>query len=210
MTAMCALGKENTVMSTIPSSQSKATALAQVQALMAGTEKHFPNGSFTLGNTTYTTASLLQALRSLEDAVTALAAAHSSTKDAVSALRATETKVAPLLRDYRGFVRATFSTTAASLADFGLAPPKARKPLDSEKRAAATAKMRATRIARGTTSKKQKLAVKGDVTGVIVTPVTTARPSSPTAAPAVPAPVTTAPSGPPAVPAPVAPPQAAH
>jgi hypothetical protein len=191
-------------------SNTKAAALAHVQAIIAGTTKHFPNGSFTLGNTTYTTASLVQALKSLEDALTAVAAAHSGTKDAVSTLHATETKMAPLLRDYRSFLRATFSTATAQLADFGLAPPKARKPLDSEKRAAATAKMRATRIARGTTSKKQKLAVKGDVTGVIVTPVTQAGPSKPTATPAEPAPVATAPSGAPAGPAPVAPPQAAH
>ncbi len=165
-----------------------------------------PNGSFTLGNTTYTTASLLQALKSLEDALTALNAAHSSTKDAVITLRATETKMAPLLRDYRSFLRATFSTASAQLADFGLAPPKARKPLASDKRVAATAKMRATRVARGTTSKKQKLAVKGDVTGVIVTPVTSTGPSaSPPAAPAGPAPAPT-----PAAPAPVTPPQATH
>ena len=193
-------------MSTITSTQSKATALVRVQALMAGTEKHFPNGSFTLGNTTYTTASLVQALQVLADALTALNAAHSSTKDAVIALQAAETKVAPLLRDYRSFLRATFSTASAQLADFGLAPPKARKPLASDKRVAATAKMRATRIARGTTSKKQKLAVKGDVTGVIVTPVTAAGPSpSPTAAPAEPAPAAT-----PAAAAPVPPPPAAH
>jgi hypothetical protein len=193
-------------MPTIPSKQSKATALARVQALVAGTEKHFPSGSFTLGNTTYTTASLVQALKVLEDALTAVDAAHSGTRDAVSALRAAETKVAPLLRDYRSFLRATFSTASTQLADFGLAPLKARKPLDSEQRAAATAKLRATRKARGTTSKKQKLAVKGSVTGVVVTPVTNAGPSpSPTAAPAGPAPAPTL-----GAPAPASPPQAAH
>ncbi len=64
--------------------------------------------------------------------------------------------------------------------------------------------MRATRTARGTTSKKQKLAVKGDVTGVLVTPITAAGPSSPpTAAPAVPAPAPT-----PVAPAPVGSPPA--
>jgi hypothetical protein len=62
----------------------------------------------------------------------------------------------------------------AQLADFGLQPPKARKPLTNEQRAAAVAKLRATRAARGTTSKKQKLSVKGDVTGVQITPVRTA------------------------------------
>jgi hypothetical protein len=188
-----------TVMSTITSTQSKASALAHVQALMAGTEKHFPNGSFTLGNAAYTTASLVQAFQALAGALTVLAAAHVSTRDAVTALRETETKVTPLLRDYRNFLRATFSTANAQLADFGLAPPKTRSPLSSEKRVAAAAKMRATRAARGTTSKKQKLAVKGDVTGVLVTPITAAGPSSPpTAAAAVPAP------------APVASPPAAH
>ena len=169
---------------TTTKSESKATALAQVQALIAGTNKHFPNGSFTLGNTVYTTASLVQALKVLEEAITRVNALQASTKDAVSAMHAAETQVAPLLRDYRSVVRAAFSTTAAQLADFGLEPPKARKPLDSEKRALAAAKMRATRKARGTTSKKQKLAVKGDVTGVLVTPITTAPAATPSVPPA--------------------------
>ena len=100
------------------------------------------------------------------------------------------------MRDLRTFLRATFGTAATPLADFGLTPLKAPRPLDSEQRAAATAKLRATRLARGTTSKKQKLAIKGDVTGVLVTPVSLAGPSSPTAAPAGPALVATASSGP--------------
>jgi hypothetical protein len=179
-------------MSSTTSIKNKATALTHVQALIAGTQKHFPNGSFTLGNTAYTTASLVAALQGLADALSGLNAAHASVKDAGTALSAIETKVAPLIRVYTSFVRATFSTATAQLADFGLQPPKARTPLASDQRAAATAKVRATRKARGTTSKKQKLAVKGDVTGVIVTPVTHAGPSPQPAAPAGPAPVATA------------------
>ena len=190
-------------MSIITSSPNKATALARVQALMAGTEKHFPNGSFTLGNTTYTTASIVQALKSLEDALATVDAAQSGARDAVSALRATEATLAPLLRDYRSFLRATFSTAASQLADFGLPPVKVPRPLSSEERATATAKMRATRVARGTKSKKQKLAVKGNVTGIIVTPVTAPTAAPPAApetpvAPATPSaqPVTTTPGAP--------------
>jgi hypothetical protein len=179
-------------MSSTTSTQTKATALAHVQALIAGTEKYFPNGSFTFGNTAYTTASLVGVLKGLADALTALNAAHTSVKDAIAALSTEETKVAPLRRDYTSFLRATFSGAPAQLADFGLQAPKARTPMSSEKRAAATAKARATRKARGTTSKKQKLAVKGDVTGVIVTPITHAGPSP---EPAGPAPVASAPSG---------------
>jgi len=179
-------------MSTITSSKSKATALANVQALIAGTQKHFPNGQFTLGNTAFTTASLVQTLQSLADALTAMAAAHASVKDGGAALRTTETKVGPVIRAYTGFLRATFTNATAQLGDFGLQAPKVRTPLPTEKRAAASAKSKATRTARGTTSKKQKLAVKGSVTGVIVTPITTPAPSSPPATPAGPAPVATA------------------
>jgi hypothetical protein len=184
-------------MSTATSKQNKATALARVQALIAGTKQHFPNGSFTLGNTAYTTASLLAALQGYADTLVALNAAHAGVKDAVKTVNAKATTVTPIVRDYRSFLRATFSTTSVQLADFGMQAPKARTPLTSDQRAAATAKVRATRKARGTTSKKQKLAVKGDVTGVIVTPVTHAGPTATPApqgapAPAVPAPAVTA------------------
>jgi hypothetical protein len=181
-------------MSTTTSKPNKAEALAQVQAIIAGTLKHFPNGSFTLGNTAYTTATLVEALRVLENALVALNAAHVSVKDAVSTLSSVEAKAAPLLRDYRRFVLSTFSTATQQLADFGLQAPKARKPLDSAKRAAATAKLRATRSARGTTSKKRKLAVKGDVTGVVVTPITHPAATPPAAPQAAPSP-TPAPGG---------------
>ncbi len=173
-------------MSAILSQKSKAAALAQVQALVAGTMKHFPNGTFTLGNTAYTTAALIQSFQSLEKALASLNAAQSSAKDAVTALSSVEATVAPLIRDYKRFLLATFSTATSQLADFGMQAPKARKPLDSEKRTVATAKMKATRVARGTTSKKKKLAVKGNVTGVVVTPITNLPASTPAASPAAP------------------------
>ncbi len=168
------------------SKQSKATALTRVQALIAGTQKHYPNGSLMFGNATHTTAELIQELKSLVDALVALNAAHATVKDAGTALRGIEAKVAPLMRDYKRFLLGVYGTATQTLADFGLQPPKARKPLDSDKRAIAKAKMTATRKARGTTSKKQKLAIKGDVTEVVLTPGTHAGPSSPPAPAAAP------------------------
>jgi hypothetical protein len=174
--------------------------LALVQGLISGTQKHFPSGSFTLGNVAYTTTTLVQALQGLASAITAVNAARVSLKDAVAALDKAEPSMAPLLRDYTKFLQSAFSTAAQQLADFGLQPPKARTPLTSEQLAARTAKSRATRAARGTTSKKQKLAIKGDVTGVQITPVTSPAPSSPSPQPATSiAPATpTAPVGTPA------------
>ena len=160
----------------------KATALTRVQALIAGTQTHFPSASFTLGGKTYTTATLFQALQRLENAIAALNAAHASVSDAGTALNEVDAAIGPLVRDYRRHVLAAFSTGAQELADFGMQPPKDRKPLSTEERVVATAKLRATRRARGTTSKKQKLAVKGTVTGVEITPVTN-RPNPPPAGP---------------------------
>jgi len=79
--------------------------------------------------------------------------------------------VGPLTRAFQSFVHVTFNNAPQQLADFGMQPPKVRTPLTVEQKAAAAAKMRATRSARGTTSRKQKLAVKGDVTSVTITPV---------------------------------------
>jgi hypothetical protein len=205
--AVTAIGKEKQLMSKTSGDVTKADALAQVQALIAGTNKHFPNGSFTLGNVAYTTATLLQVLQSLVDAMTTLAAAQLSAKDALAAEQAVVAKVSPVIQAYKRFLHATFTGATQPLADFGLEPPKAPAPRTAEEKAAAAAKARATRAARGTTSKKQKLAIKGDVTGITVTPVTstpaaTSAPATP-AAPATPSqPAPTASSEP----APAAPP----
>jgi hypothetical protein len=70
------------------------------------------------------------------------------------------------------FVRGTFGNSPEVLADFGLKPRKAPKPLTAEQLTARVKKAEATRRARGTVGKKKKLAIVGDVTGVVVTPVT--------------------------------------
>ena len=69
----------------ITTSNTKAAALAHVQALIAGTTKHFPNGSFTIGSTTYTSASLVQVLQGLASAMLARNAAETGAKDALTA-----------------------------------------------------------------------------------------------------------------------------
>jgi hypothetical protein len=168
-------------MSGTKSSSTKAATLAHVQALIAGTQKHFPNGSFMLGKAQFTTATLVTLFQSMADAIVALSNAHASVKAAVLALKANEAQVGPVLRAYVSYVRSALGNAAQDLVDFGLEPPKVRAPLDSEKRAAATAKLRATRSARGTLGKRKRLSVKGDVTGVNITPVTGNPPAAPPA-----------------------------
>jgi hypothetical protein len=170
-------------MSTTTLKPTKAASLARMQAFVAGTQKHFPGQSITLGNTVLTADALVQLFTSLASAITALDTAQASAKDAGTALRGIEAKVAPVAGDYKRFLLTTFGTAAQSLADFGLQPPKARTPMTTEQKAAAKAKAAATRAARGTTSKKQKLAVTGNVTGVQITPITVPAAPPPAAPP---------------------------
>jgi len=160
--------------------------LARVQAIIAGTTKHFPNGSFTIGNVVYTSASLIQVLQGLANAMTARNAAEAGAKDALAAAHTAETQVGPIVLAYKRLVLAAFANATQTLADFGLAPPKAHTPFTVEQLAARAAKAKATRAARGTTSKKQKLAIKGNVTGVDVTPITAPTAAKPPAAPVAP------------------------
>jgi hypothetical protein len=176
-------------------SRSKAAALAFVQALIAGTKLHLPNGQFTLGGTAFTSTTLLQFLQGLVDALSAAIAEQARATDVLAASRAMEAKVAPVIRDFRRLVLATFPGATQTLADFGLTPPKAPTPRTTETNAAAKAKAKATREARGTVGSRKRLAVKGNVTGVLVTSVTAPEPAPP--APTV----TTAPAATPPAPA---------
>jgi len=138
----------------------KASALASARALVAGTQKHTPNGSLTFGNATYTVAALVQLLQGLVDAMTADETARANAKDALVALRAARTKVGPVIRAYRRYLRATYGDAALTLADYGLQPERARTPLTAEQKANRAAKAKATRQALGTKGRKQKKAAK--------------------------------------------------
>jgi hypothetical protein len=154
------------------SKQSKATTLAKLQALITGLQKQFPNGQFTLGNTAFTTATLVQALQSMVDAITGANAAQATAKVAVATSRAAVAKGGPTVLALQRNLLSMFGDAADVLALFGLEPRKAPAPRTGEENAAAAAKAKATRIARGTASKKKKLAIKGNVIGITVVPTT--------------------------------------
>jgi hypothetical protein len=137
--------------------------LAAVQALIAGTEKHYPNGSLTFGNATYQSSSLVQTLQGLVNAMQTYAAAQVSSKDALVSLEALEATVDPILSDYRKFLVATFGRSAQTLADFGLTPTKAPKPLTVEAMSAKVALGKATRKARGTLGTAERSKIHGTV-----------------------------------------------
>jgi hypothetical protein len=150
----------------------KADSVTRAQQLSAGVSKHLANQTqvvFTGGP--FTPAQITTKLQSIVTLRSDVDAAKATTRAKVAAERADT----PSLRAFTGalvaYVKVTFGGSPEVLADFGIVP-KARATLTVEAKAAAAAKRAATRTARGTKGPKQKKAVKGDVVGITVTPVT--------------------------------------
>ncbi len=183
----------------------KNETAALVTKLIAGTKKRFPNGGqqLTFGGATQTVDQVTTQLNGFVTNRAAVVAAQTDAKAKVDAENAQMVSLMLFIRAFVKFIRSTFGNAADVLADFGLEPTKAPTPPTAEAKAAAVAKREATRAARGTTSKKAKKGIKGNVTAtLVVTPAAPApQPSAPAAAP-TPAPSAAAPAGPaPAAPA---------
>lgn len=176
-------------MSTTTTKASKASVLAQLQALVSGLQKELPNGSFTLLSTTYTTATLVPIIQGLITALTAVDTAQAGAKAALVDWDAEDVKSSPIIKALIKSLRTMYANSPDTLAAFALKPPKAPTPLTAAQRAASVAKAEATRKARGTTGKKQKALVTGNVTGVTITPITTPAAAATAAQPVVAEPV---------------------
>ena len=117
-----------------------------------------------------------------------MATAKSAYQAKLAAQEAQAPALLSLMAALVSYVKLTYSESPDVLADFGLPPKTVRTQLTAEQQAAANAKREATRTARGTTSKKAKQAVKGNVVGVSVTPVVAGPPVvGSSAAPSTPA-----------------------
>ncbi len=153
--------------------------------LIAGIGKHLATiVQLMFASGTFTPAQVVAQLQTL----IALRKDVSDARATLEARLAAEASQAPTLREFMlafvAFVKATFSKSPDVLADFGLAPKKAATPLTAEETVAKVAKGKATRQARGTMGTKKKQEIHGDVTGVVVTPVTASAPVAATVSPA--------------------------
>jgi hypothetical protein len=164
----------------------KTLTQAEYQALSIGLPKYCPTAVFTIAGQSYTTPQVVALITSLLNVTVAVAPAKAAYAEARSAILAAEATDGMTVKGVREVVALMFENASTTLADFAIVPRKLPKPLSTAARAAATAKADATRKARGTSSKKQKALISGNVTGVNIIPVT-----SPSAAQAAPAPAAT-------------------
>jgi len=175
----------------------KVTMEQCLRNLIAGTQKHPPSGSLTLAGSPFTAQALIQELQSLVDALTTTDKAKADWQTALKSADDTKAKVLPTMESYRAWVLATYGKDPSTLADYGVSPRKVPAPLTAEQKTQAAVKRAATRKARMTMGKVQKKTVKGNVTGIVVTPSTSvagvvAMPPTTAASPAVAVPGTTA------------------
>jgi hypothetical protein len=155
--------------------KAKETGLATT--LVAGTKKHLSSvASLTLDSVAYTPVELVTALQTLIDLYTAADAAKSAVKAKLAALKAQGPTLRKLMVALESYVRLTFGGSPDVMADFGVTPKKVATPLTTEQKTVANAKRKATREARGTTGKKAKKAIKGDVVDVVSTPMVAGKP----------------------------------
>ena len=98
--------------------------------------------------------------------------AQGTLHQAVAADKAFQAKNRGQLNALRNILALMYTDDIATLEDFGLSQPKKRTPLSNDALLLRAAKARATRTKRRTMGKRQKAAIKGEVTGVVITPVT--------------------------------------
>ena len=171
-----------------PISTTKTAETTRATQLLAGFQKHLASvTSLTLASVVYTPAQITSALQTLVSLYAAVDTAKSVWKAKLAAVAAQAPALLSLTAALGSYVKLTYSESPDVLADFGLPPKTVKTPLTTEQQAVAVAKRKATREARGTTGSKAKKAVKGNVTGVVVTPVTAPTPVASPAAPSAPA-----------------------
>jgi hypothetical protein len=174
--------------------QGKGQEAVEAKQLSAGAAKHLGSTTqVTLLGSTLTPAEIVAKLDSIVTLRADVDAARASTKAKI----ALESSNMPALRAFKSafvsYVKGAFGGQPDVLADFGITP-KARATSTVDAKAGAVAKRKATRAARHTMGTQQKKGVKGDVTGVVVTPITAAPSTVP--APGSPTPPATSGGGP--------------
>ena len=143
-------------------------------------------GTFGFGGKQLKPADVVQVLQGRITTAQAANASRAALNGAATAAQSELSSTAALIKAVKQILRALFVNDTTLLATFGLAPIKVAAPKPATKVAAAT-KAKATRAARGTKGKKAKLAIKGQVTAIVVTPVVAGE---------APPPATTAPNAP--------------
>ena len=168
----------------------KTTALARNKMISEGVDKYFSKvKSLTVGGDEYTPKSLMAVLTAEDDASLAVDSTRAQLEAQVVTHRTAKVTAAALRSALKVYILGTYGKKAVQmLGDFGMSVPKDPGARTVNEKSKAVAKNLATRAARHTMGKKQKLSI----TGVVPSTATTAETSSSSAPAATPAQVASA------------------
>jgi hypothetical protein len=160
-----------------------------MQKIVTASEEHLGGKTVVLQGKLWKSADLVKALQGAIAALHATDALHASWIKAVADEKSTyKTAILPLIKALRAYIVATFGETSQVYIDFGFPQPKPRAKPSIETNSTALQQRRATRKARNTMGKKQRLAIKGVVQPVTAQAAATspspAAPSTPATTPA--------------------------
>jgi hypothetical protein len=139
--------------------------------MIAGIQKH-GGPAIVVDGRSYAPADIVKALEGPIDAADVTAAAAGAFHQAVTAEQSAIVKGEDVFRALKSILSIQYKSQSGTLADYGIVLPDKQAP-DASKVATAVVKRAATRAARHTMGKRQKLAVTGTVqaiaTGTVVT-----------------------------------------
>jgi hypothetical protein len=147
-------------------------------ALISGLESFYQSGDvFQLVSGPMTRDELITQFQQFIADAEATKASYQAWRDDVQHERVSEQAAGSLRAGVKAILNGRFGKSGTQLTKFGFEPAKtgAKTPLV---KAVAAVKAKATRAARGTKGSEQKKLVKGNVTGVVITPVTEPAPAT--------------------------------
>jgi hypothetical protein len=141
-------------------------------ALIAGLQAYYqPSDVLQLPTGNETRDQVIADLQKFVQSAQDTKAAYQAYRAAVQNERAIEALTRTEKQAVQSVVQGRFGKSSATLLQFGMQPRKPPSKTAASK-AEAVVKSEATRKARGTKGSKQKLEVSGNVTGVVITPIT--------------------------------------
>jgi hypothetical protein len=142
----------------------KNTAMALDKKAMEGVDKYFAKTrTLNVAGKTYSPAALKAVLQAEIDAISALDAGLAHVQQLVAEMRAARGKAAATRKDLKAHVLGNYGAAALQmLGEFGMEAPKSTGRKTVKAKADGVAKAQATREARHTMGKKQRLAITGE------------------------------------------------
>jgi hypothetical protein len=150
---------------------SHKAVIADLSKLADALDKHARRKRFILLEKSYTGAQLAAFVRGIIATRTRLILAKVELIAAARAQRSAQKESAKLLDALRFSLIVAHAHDTAMLSEFALTLQRPRRRATTEELALRGARARATRAKRRTMGKKQKAAIKGDVSRVVITPV---------------------------------------